>query len=130
MRRRKNETTDNYIARYKLQPVYYKEYREASKEHAVSDTFTYGVAASLKSRGWEGQYWEWKPVDDKIVEIIQSLSNKDFKVTQFVRKSMKFQIRYEDTFNQGQLMARVHECVGDIAEIKFSTKNTFWIRFK
>lgn len=130
MRRRKNETTLAYIERYKLQPVYYKEYREASNGHKVSDTFTYGVSASLKSRGWEGEYWEWKPNDDRIVEIIKNLDEHNLEVIQFIRKSMKFQIHYKQPISQGDLMKEVHSCVGDIAEIKFSTLNTIWIRFK
>lgn len=130
MRRRKNEKTDAYINRYKLQPTFYQEYRKATNNYSRSDNFTYGVMASLKSLGWEGEYWDWESNDDRIVEIIKNLSKRNLEVIQFMRKSMKFQIRYEQPINQGDLMKKVHECVGNIAEIKFSTKNTIWIRFK
>ncbi len=130
MRRRKNETTESYIKRYKLQPVFYKEYLNASNNNPRDNNFTYGVMSALKSRGWELERWEWEANDDRIVEIIKDLSEANLEVTQFIRKSMKFQIRYEQPINQGDLMKKVHECVGNIAEIKFSTKNTIWIRFK
>jgi hypothetical protein len=130
MRRRKNETTSAYINRYKLQPTFYQEYLKATNNYSRSDNFTYGVMASLKSLGWEAEYWNWEPKDNHIVEIIKNLGDRDLEVIQFIRKSMKFQIRYKQPISQGDLMMKVHICVGDIAEIKFSTVNTIWIRFK
>lgn len=129
MRRRKNESTSDYADRYQKQPIFYKEYKDTIAKRPGDFHWSWDVRTALKSRGWEGEEREWSQRDDMILKIIRSLGSVNIDVIWFVPKHMKFQLRH-DIQNQIELLATIVSAVGDIAEIKFSTSNTVWIRFK